>query len=340
MGERPIAVLITDTHLDEDNFDLVKSAHKQAIAIAKKYKLKSVYHLGDHFESRTSQSLAILLGMSKIIDLYEESGIVLYSIAGNHDKTDQSVSESYIDIYKSDWFKNVDGQIIKGENVEFHFLSYYEEGKYQEKLAELQNKSKGKIPAVLLTHYGIDGVLNNDDRAVESNVKANSFKFYKRVFIGHYHNASNPTKTIHYIGSTDPRNFGEDDKKGATVIYSDLTFKQERFKFKSYKKIVIEDFDFDSVDELIKAHSDEDSHIKLEFVGARDKLIKVDKKKLNDAGIQVTTVDTTLINIEGKTDKNEVTIGMSRKDILKHLDEYSKENEIPRKNLAKIIKKF
>ncbi len=340
MEKNPIAIIITDTHLDEDNFHLVESSHKQAIKLAKKHNLEFVIHAGDHFENRTSQSLEILLGMSDIVKLYEEADITLLSIAGNHDKTNQSVSRSYIDLYQSDFFKNVDGEIIDFDGIDFHFLSYYEEGVYQDKLLKLKEKSKGKRDSVLITHYGIDGVLNNDDRAVESNVKANSFNFYKRVFIGHYHNKSNPTKTIHYIGSTDPRNFGEDDFKGATLVYGDLTFTQIRFKFKSYKKVVIEDFDFESTEELIKAYSNEDCNLKLEFVGDRDKLLKVDKKKLNEAGIHVSTIDTKLIETNTTINNNSVTIGMSKKDVLKHLDEYSRQNEIPRKDLAKIIKKF
>ena len=339
MERKPIGLMITDTHLDEDNFKIVESVHKQAIAATIALGLGHVIHLGDHFECRTSQSLAVLLGMKKIIELYEKANIHLYTISGNHDKTDQSVSDSYIDVYSSDWFHNLDGQSVPVGDVDFHFLSYYEEGAYQKRLKKLKGKGDND-QKVLITHYGVDGVLNNDDRAVESNVKSNSFKEYERVFIGHYHNASNPTDTVHYIGSTDPRNFGEDDNKGATIIYEDLSFELLQFSFKSYKKIIIDDFDFENVEELIKEHKDNDSHIRLEFVGKRDELIRVDKKKLNEAGIQVNTIDTTLIDLEGISEVGKVTIGMTKGDVLKYLDEYSDQNEIPKKNLEKIIKKF
>lgn len=340
MGAKPIGVFITDTHLDDENFELVESAHQQAIDLAISLGLKEVFHLGDHFECRTSQSLKVLLDMNKIISMYEKSEIVLLTISGNHDKTDQSSSESYIDIYKSEYFLNMDGKILYKNKVQFHFLSYYEEGFYQKNLAELQVNSEEDTPAVLLTHYGIDGVLNNDSTEVNSNVKANDFKYYKKVLIGHYHNASNPKKSIHYIGSTDPRNFGEDDEKGATILYDDFSRKLLQFEFKSYKKIVIEDFSFNDVSDIIKKYKDENQHVKIEFIGKRDQLIKVDKKKLIEAGIQVTTVDTTLINIEGKVNPGEVTIGMERKHILKHFDQYSRENNIPRKKVANVIKRF
>ncbi len=341
MGRKPISVLITDTHLDDENFKIVYSVHEQAIQLAKSLGLNKVDHLGDHFDSRIAQTLLTLLNFKKIIRLYRDNGMILDAIAGNHDKTDQSIPESYIDIYTCKTFRNMDGKIIPiNDDIEIHYLSYYEEGVYQKRLKKLIKEGDEDKKQLLFTHFGIDGVLNNDDRAVESSIKANSFKNYKGVFIGHYHNESDPSSSVHYIGSTDPRNYGENAKKGATVIYDDCTFEKVKFNFKGYKKIVIDEFNFKDMNELIQTYKDEEFNIKLEFVGSRDSLIKVDKKKLNEAGIEVNTVDTTLIKIEGGVNDGSTTINMERKDILKHLDGYSKENNIPRKKVASVIKLF
>lgn len=343
MGKEANSVNITDTHLDDDNFDFVYSVHKQAIKLAKSLGLDFVNHLGDHFTNRASQKLDTLLNFKKIIRLYEKAEITLYTIAGNHDKTDQSISESYLDIFSSEYMINLDGQCFCHKKVIYHFLAFYTDAAYDEKLMQLIDDNWGDEDVysnVLLTHFGIDGVIDNDDRKVTSTIKKSRFNAFDRVLIGHYHNASDVNETIRYIGSTDPRNYGEDSLKGATILYDDMSLELYPFEFKGFEKIIIEEFDFANMDELIELHANENTNVRIEFRGDPDKLIKVDKKKLNEAGIDVITIDTKLINVADTSEEASATIGMERKDILKHLDEYSKDNKIPRKKLAKIIKLF
>ena len=344
MSKEPIAVCITDTHQDEDNFETVKFAHQQAIELAKKLELSYVFHLGDHFNSRISQKLSTLLGFKSILDIYEESGICLITISGNHDKTNQSIEESYLDVYSSEsmiLFRG-DGDEdvcinINGTNI--YMLSYFTESAYQSRLEKMAESLDTSKKNVLMTHYGIDGVLDNDARKVQSNIKENNLKIFDRILIGHYHNASDVNSKIRYIGSTDPRSFGEDDDKGATILYSDMSVSRFKFKFKSYNNIIINDFTDINMDELIDKYSSDD-HVKIQFVGDKIELAKINKKKLEAMGIKVDLNDTSLINIEVGTGEIKTTIGMERGDILNHLEEYGDQNGIEKEEILKISKRL
>lgn len=340
----PVTVIITDTHLDEDNFDRVYSVHVQTIELCKELGLKFVIHAGDHFTNRTSQKLTTLLNFKKIIKLYEQNKIYLYTISGNHDKTNQEVSDSYVDVYDNQYLKNFDLQNFQSEDthgIVFYFLSYYEENVFKSKLNSLTEFLNVNKKNVLITHYGIDGVINNDERKVESEIKENSFHKFNKVFIGHYHNSSKVSERVHYIGSTDARNFGENNNKGATILYNDLSFEKFQFNFKGYEKVVVEEFDFKDTDEIIQKYKSEDTNVRIEFKGTREQLIRVDKKKLRENGIEFILVDETLVDTEVPQNGNEVkSIKMEKKDVLKYLDEYAKQNSISRTKLAKIITKF
>lgn len=343
--KKPIAAIITDTHADENTLDLVDDIYDQSIEIVESLGLKELFHIGDHFTNRASQKLKTLLRVRRFTQKFKKVGIIVRTIPGNHDKTDQSSTESYLDIYRSNNFvvysgKNPEAEFTEIDDVRFYFLPYFSESVYQEKLESIIKSLDNSKSNVLLTHIGIDGVLDNDDRKVLSSVKKSNFKAFKKVFIGHYHNASDVNDFIHYIGSTDPRNFGEDDKKGILIVFDDLSFERIQLNFKPYKKVIIEKFELEDLDDLIKKHADRKENVRIEFRAERSELIKIDKKKFLEAGIDVVTVDTTLIDISGETSEGDVTIGMERKDILKYFDEYCKQNQIERKKSAKIIKLF
>jgi DNA repair protein SbcD/Mre11 len=209
---------------------------------------------------------------------------------------------------------------------------------YKEELQKIIERLNPKLKNILITHYGIDGVFTNDKIKVNSEIKEVNFKAFHKVFIGHYHNASNPSKNIHYIGSTDARNFGEDDNKGATIVYSDLSFERVKFDFKPYRKIVVEDFSLESLKRLQEGISTNEENIRVEFVGRREDFLKVDKKELEGMGVDVVFSDTTNISPDEKD--NTVLIKMERKDVLKHFIEYCAVNNIEKNKSVKIIKMF
>ena len=70
MRNKIIGLFLTDTHIKEDNFELVFNIFKQAIDFCKKNNIKSIFHGGYFFTNRISQKLNVLLYSSKIFDLF------------------------------------------------------------------------------------------------------------------------------------------------------------------------------------------------------------------------------------------------------------------------------
>jgi DNA repair exonuclease SbcCD nuclease subunit len=243
---KPAFVAITDTHLDEDNFQQVYSSFEQAIVIVKDLGLTELYHLGDHFTSRISQRLDTLLFFWDILDLLERENITLVTIAGNHDKTDQSSERSYLDVFKKSknlivFRRGFHSNHRSGLNM--FFLPYFTDSVYDEELKKLSEISKtSQKRTCLLTHIGINGVLNNDGNKINNVVEVGKFKSFDLTLIGHYHNYNKVTNKVVYVGSCYPRNFGEDSDKGCIVVNDDLTMERVKFNFVEYEKVIVVPF--------------------------------------------------------------------------------------------------
>src|SRR4051812_31517031 len=125
---KPIAIVITDTHLHKDNIDLVTSIFDQAIKYCKENGIDLILHAGDVFTSRTGQPLSVLVAWQRIVDKIRDNDLRCLAIAGNHDKTDQEDESSFLDIFNSQFFK-----VYKQEasyygatrTTNFHFLPYF-----------------------------------------------------------------------------------------------------------------------------------------------------------------------------------------------------------------------
>ena len=179
MCKKKIAVIITDTHLGDDNSFQVIDIFKQAINVVKSNDLKELYHLGDHFTNRASQRLNTLLTLKEISRLLVESEINLITIAGNHDKTSQSVSQSYLDLYNTVNFTVYEGNynpIRITEDTDIHMLPFYSDSEFSEKLEEIKYSMNSSKKNLLFTHFGLDGVLNNDGFKVEADIGSLSFR--------------------------------------------------------------------------------------------------------------------------------------------------------------------
>jgi len=204
-------ILVTDLHLTPSNIHYKKELIIQVIVIAKERNIKEINILGDIFDSRKAQPLATLKGFEDILELLNEWFDKIIMIPGNHDKVDYESEDSYLNLLayypKVELIKNFKC-IIEGDNY-YHYIPYFkEETKYIEYLTEsliIVEKNKTK-KHYLFTHVGIQGVLDNNKDKVENEIQHEYFALYKGVFIGHYHDKSNPYKNIFYIGSL-KRNF-------------------------------------------------------------------------------------------------------------------------------------
>jgi exonuclease SbcD len=145
------------------------------------------------------------------------------------------------------------------------------------------------IKHILLSHTAINGSVNNDGSKVECGISVGDFKQWDLVLLGHYHNQQQVGSNIFHIPSIQQNNFGEDNQKGFTVVYSDGSFELFLSKFKQYEKVVI-DFDKTSkkqLDTIIKQHSNNDKFVRLDFVGSSDKIKSLNKEELIALGFDV-----------------------------------------------------
>lgn len=238
-------VVITDTHLKQGNEDLVFDIFDQTIQYCLDNDIKRVFHAGDFFTSRTSQSLSVLNVTRKIFNLFNFKDVGLTIIPGNHDKVDLESEDSYLDIFSN--YPNI--QVIRKETSlpvfnedvdDVHLLPYFKEnGSYLERLSNLQitpNSPIYKNPSknLLITHIAISGVKNNDNSLVDNNLKTDLFNRFDLVITGHYHNRQQIKDNIWYIGSSHAQNYGEDNDKGICVVDENLNIEFVQLNFPRY----------------------------------------------------------------------------------------------------------
>lgn len=339
---KELFVAITDTHLDEDNYDQVLNIFKQAVLVVKKYKLKELYHFGDHFTARSSQKLKTLLDFKKILDFLEKEDVILITIPGNHDKTDQSSTDSYLQIYNSSHLKVYSEEIIlQIKNITICLLPYFTEEEYERRLKCLKEEViNSSNKTILGTHFGINGVLNNDGSKVNSTVEVGRYKAFDLTLIGHFHNYNKVTNKVFYIGSGKPKNFGEDSNKGCVVVNDDLTMERIKFDFIEYEKIEITNFETTEIDKLLKIYKSQtdEKKIRFEFVGTEEDFLKIDKKKINQLGIEVTTINTTSVKEIEEASETKMSLNLSTKDILDKFKKYSDKNGVDKTKSKEILK--
>ena len=230
--KKPYAIWLTDLHLELDTIEIVKSIMNQAILACGVAGVKVIILGGDIFDSRKGQPQDVLNAWLDILDDCQAKSIMVYCIPGNHDKTDYSKDKSFLDVYNthSAFTLYSHETTLITSDVTIHFLPYYHEDIYIERLKNIEAVSDG----ILITHIGVDGAMANGNFAIESELKGNLFDKFDYVYIGHYHNRHELSSNIIYTGSCYPRNFGEDNNKGLGILMSDGSMDHAILDFPKY----------------------------------------------------------------------------------------------------------
>jgi DNA repair protein SbcD/Mre11 len=331
--KKTIGILSSDWHLDKDNFLEKKDLIKQKIALAKQLKVKNLFCAGDIFIERKARPLIDLKYFDDILYLIWEEGLELFLIPGNHDKVNYKSDDSYLLTYKHyphiHLYETVSSLEI-GENNIFHFLPYYDEITpiYVENLRKLQ-PNKNKINN-LITHISINSVKNNERNVVMNDIREVFFKDFTNVFVGHYHDRQDVGKNIHYIGSLNQGNFGEDNNKGFTILYEDGSFEYTKSKFKEYKQIEIkvdENFSLKQIDDLLKENENSTNHTRFSFLGKEMFLKNIDKKYIERYGFDVKMKQ---IEVENGIElaKKEEFVNFTKGNLMDEFKEFCEEKKI------------
>jgi DNA repair protein SbcD/Mre11 len=242
----PTALWFTDPHLSDDTLEVNRSVYIQVLQLCLDNNIPGVILGGDVFDSRKGQSEQVLTTFAQLVELFRDHDINLIIIPGNHDKTDYTSSESFLNAYgliSGVFLYKEYGYIDHTEKqLRFHFIPYFDEHlAYQQRLDQAIANVRFDYKNILFTHVAVKGVMNNDGTKVDNGLNAGQFKDFYKVLVGHYHNRQLISNNILYTGSTHQANFGEDDKKGCTVIYDDGSIEHVQLQFPKYVTVTFDD---------------------------------------------------------------------------------------------------
>ena len=247
---------------------------------------------GDLFFSRAAQTLDVLLAVHDALLTAAEHGIHVTIAEGNHDKVNQENERGYCHVFDQHSNVLVCDEFVSlplGDDCRFvlHMMGYFpEDGSFCTRLDDLKEEALDpKRLNFLYIHEGINGALAQPN---DKELPAKIFEEFDKVFVGHYHNRTIIDKTrIEYIGSSRQHNFGEDEEKGYTVIYTDGSHEFIKNQANTRYRVIdvaAERAALHLMDELREIDADGRYKVKVRVHAPQAAMKSVDKAALLDAG--------------------------------------------------------
>lgn len=291
-GHYPCLLLLNDIHISKDNIPAFKANWQEAIDICRKMDVKEIAIGGDLFFSRAAQTLDVLLAVHDALLTAAEHGIHVTIAEGNHDKVNQENERGYCHVFDQHSNVLVCDEYVSlplGEDCRFvlHMMGYFpEDGSFCTRLDRLKEEALDpKRLNFLYIHEGINGALAQPN---DKELPAKIFEDFDKVFVGHYHNRTIIDKTrIEYIGSSRQHNFGEDEEKGYTVIYTDGSHEFIKNQANTRYRVIdvsAERAGLHLMDELREIDADGRYKVKVRVHAPQAAMKSVDKAALLDAG--------------------------------------------------------
>ena len=291
-GHYPCLLLLNDIHISKDNIPAFKANWQEAIDICRKMDVKEIAIGGDLFFSRAAQTLDVLLAVHDALLTAAEHGIHVTIAEGNHDKVNQENERGYCHVFDQHSNVLVCDEYVSlplGDDCRFvlHMMGYFpEDGSFCTRLDRLKEEALDpKRLNFLYIHEGINGALAQPN---DKELPAKIFEEFDKVFVGHYHNRTIIDKTrIEYIGSSRQHNFGEDEEKGYTVIYTDGSHEFIKNQANTRYRVIdvaAERAGLHLMDELREIDADGRYKVKVRVHAPQAAIKSVDKAALLDAG--------------------------------------------------------
>lgn len=283
--KKPITIIFNDIHIKNGNEEDVFKGVQYLVDYANNLGVSEVICNGDIFDSRSFQRLSHLKCWEKCLELFKINNIVCHTNVGNHDKSLYNKEESFLDPYKYHpsikLYPRISDINICGVN--FTISPFFEDKMLCEDL-KLHNGSN-----VLVGHWSCDGstYLGKTDQNKVINKKLLSK--WDKVYLGHYHNYHEVNENTTHLPSLLQDNFGEDNIKGFTIIYDDLSYEVVKGKFKEFVKVCIDinETSIKEVSKKVKDYENFEGVVRFEITGDDSKLKSVDKSIFTDFGIDV-----------------------------------------------------
>lgn len=295
MEQQPIAVVLTDTHLSEDNLSVNVSLFKQTIEFCVDNGIKTIIHNGDVFHSRKAQPQLLLTAFENILDDIQYAGLYMIVVTGNHDKTDYDSHKSFLSPFKHHPAIQLieTYELMKFRQTSIAFLSYFNDKTYSQYLKQLLDEIEAKseykdVEIILFTHIGVAGARMNNGTAIESDVTPKQFKRFNTVKIGHYHDGQS-FANIHYFGASLQHNFGERPNKGLQVLYNDHSMELVQLESPQYIKyeIDVNQLTQQDLDDLREEKENSDNFLRIVLVGQEQEVKAYNVQALKMIGVDV-----------------------------------------------------
>ena len=283
--KKPLAIIFNDAHLKTGNEQDVIQSVKHMLKHAKSEKITDIIFAGDLFDSRSFQRQSVLHAFDEILDLINKAGCTLYLFPGNHDKTVYASYDSFLDVYRHypSVVFNRELSVIELGGFKITLLPFFSDDMLIPMLEEAEGTD------VLISHFEMAGSTHLGNTSVKTTINKDLLSKWKKVYLGHYHNHHEITKDIVHLPSLRQTSFGEDDHKGFSILFDDLSYEVIEGDFKRFRKIIINinDTNTSEIAELIRVHGNGQDTVRFEFIGDENKLKALDKSQFNDSGIDV-----------------------------------------------------
>lgn len=329
-------LLLNDIHISKDNIPDFQLNWNEALIVCDQHEIKEIAIGGDLFMSRSAQTLDVLLAVHDAFIDAEKRGINITLANGNHDKVNQESERGYCHVFDQHPNVYVANDYLSVENEDWSFVLFImpyfiENGSFTGRLRalwqgeELEYEDKKTI---LYIHEGINGALAQSS---DKELPAKIFESFDKVLVGHYHNRTKIKGTnIEYIGSSRQHNFGEDEEKGYTIIYSDGSHKFVKNQVNIRYKVI--DVPFEKVninlyDLLDENKGDGRYKTKVRIHCLTTQAPSIDKQKLIDSGankVEIITEDIEEVNVS----KSSLFEKYDNKQIKKTYEDFCEEKEI------------
>lgn len=305
------ALLINDIHVSKDDIPGFMTNWNEALSICNKRNITQIIVGGDLWLSRSAQTLSTILAIKSALTKAVRQGIDIVIAEGNHDKVDQELMDGYSHVFSEyqgveivddfDIYEMVDGD----SSTDLFIMSYFpENGSFMERYEDMCRDIIPEHKAILYLHQGIRGGLAT---ASDDELPANIFDKFDKVLVGHYHNRKVVDGTnIEYIGASRQHNFGEDEEKGYTILYTDGSYEFVKNEANIRYKVIdvnFEDMDDSLLKEIQQIKDDGRYKIKVRINCQSKQASSIDKQKLSESGatkIELVTEQTQVRVAEGQ----------------------------------------
>ena len=244
-----LIALITDQHFGGKSDSILFNEYieqfytNQFFPYLEEHNIHTVIDLGDTFDRRKYVNFSILEKVREYyFDVFEERGIKLHSIVGNHStyyRNTNSVNSSQllyghydnIEVYPEVATISIDGTLID-------LIPWINSENY-DKTIDFIKRSKAQVA---LGHLEVEGFAMFKNYVAGSGLAKSLFKGYEFVASGHYHHKSSKDN-IHYLGAPYEITWNDyDDPRGFHIFNTEtreINFIQNTYNL--FRKIYYDD---------------------------------------------------------------------------------------------------